>query len=1431
MADQTPNGGRISPAPGPGRRPRAPTITIDTSAVRRSADMGYITFYEGRSDEARIQGDSSNLEATNSNSSPIELRASNSFETSRPTSPHNISSPTWGDRQNFLAVPTARSRASSFDTDGGHSSSTGTYVNSSSHGAEHDKPKAFGGDGHGQDVLSDEEALKPDPGTEDDFHRENNPFAFAPGHMTKLLNPKSLGAFHALGGLDGIEKGLRSDRKSGLSPDEQHLEGSVSFEEATRTTSPSKISQVSTTIGETSSAQPAIPKSGEGGTFYDRIRIFNDNRLPERKAKSLLQLAWMAYNDKVLLLLTAAAIISLALGLYQTFGQSHADGEPRVEWVEGVAIIVAILIVVVVGALNDWQKERQFVKLNRKKDDRKVKVIRSGKTQEISVHDILVGDVCLLEPGDLVPVDGIFIDGHAVKCDESSATGESDIIRKVPAHEVSRAMEANESLKKMDPFIISGAKITEGVGTFMVTATGVNSSYGKTMMSLREDNDPTPLQSKLNVLAEYIAKLGGAAALLLFVVLLIKFLAQLPHNHDTSALKAQRFLNILIVAVTIVVVAVPEGLPLAVTLALAFATKRMTKDNNLVRVLRSCETMGNATSVCSDKTGTLTQNVMTVVAGAVGTSSRFTHRVEQKAGGPSGDAAESVADQLDDVSTTEFLGTLGQEVKTLWKDSIAVNSTAFEGEEDGKQTFIGSKTETALLSFARDYLGMGPINVERSNAEISQMVPFDSGRKCMAVVLKQGNRYRLVVKGASEIMLRQCNRIIRDPTKGVDAVSISNDNVQTLNRLIEEYATRSLRTIGFVYRDFEQWPPRNARRQEDDKTQAVFEDVFKDMTFFGLVGIQDPLREGVSEAVADCIRAGVYPRMVTGDNIMTAKAIAKECGIYTAGGVALEGPVFRKMSKQAQLEIIPKLQVLARSSPDDKRILVKRLKEMGETVAVTGDGTNDAPALKAADVGFSMGIAGTEVAKEASDIILMDDNFASIVKALMWGRAVNDAVKKFLQFQITVNITAVLLAFVSAVASSEESSVLTAVQLLWVNLIMDTFAALALATDPPTRKILNRKPDPKSAPLITLNMWKMIIGQAIYQLVVTFILYFAGTSILSYQSTREQDQLETLIFNTFVWMQVFNEFNNRRLDNKFNIFEGVHRNVFFIVINCIMVGGQIMIIFVGGRAFSVTRLNGAQWGYSIVLGALSIPVGVIIRLIPDELIRRLIPDWLRRRNTPQVVINDEESPFEFNQALLDIRDELAFIKRFKGGRLNNLKFKLQHPREAILQSRSRSASRSSVDLPQTPDGELGNEQGSPAPPSPDSRRATRSRGRSRSNSALAGAAMAGIIAGSIGGWSPIDRAHGDADSLRFSRARSKSDLSNQNQLGINIHPDTKKQDPVLVEDPVETAGYKPPSQTTETTPAFGLGPFGGQPEFKGKGKDVDVDDKPSPSSS
>ncbi|KAF5982581.1 Ca2+-transporting ATPase [Fusarium coicis] len=633
----------------------------------------------------------------------------------------------------------------------------------------------------------------------------------------------------------------------------------------------------------------------------------------------------------------------------------------------------------------------------------------------------------------------------------------------------------------------------------------------------------------------------------------------------------------------------------------------MLRDNNLVRILKACETMGNATTVCSDKTGTLTQNKMTVVAATIGKTTSF--------GGANLPMDKSLsigrkALTVPNIPDADFVNGLSQQVKTLLIQSNVLNSTAFEGDQDGQKTFVGSKTEVALLTYCRDHLGAGPIQEIRSSANIVQTVPFDSKNKYSAVIVKLPNgKYRAYAKGVSEILLEQCTKCLGNVSEGgTMSVPLTEADRDMIGMIISSYAGQTLQTIGLSYRDFESWPPEGAVSPENP-LNADFNAVYQGMTLIGIYGIKDPLRPTVISALEDCRRAGVFVRMVTGDNIQTASAIASECGIFRPheGGIAMEGPEFRRLPPEELKQKVRYLQVLARSSPEDKRILVRTLKDLGETVAVTGDGTNDAPALKMADIGFSMGIAGTEVAKEASSIILLDDNFASIVKGLIWGRAVNDSVKKFLQFQLTVNITAVVLTFVSAVASSKQESVLNAVQLLWANLIMDTFAALALATDPPTRSVLDRKPDRKSAPLITLRMAKMIIGQAICQLTITFVLNFGGKALLGWYGDSERDtkQLKTLVFNTFVC--------NRRLDNKLNVLEGLHRNVFFIIINLIMIGGQVLIIFVGSDAFEIVRLNGKEWGLSIGLGAISVPWGALIRLCPDEWIAACLPGFLHRR--------------------------------------------------------------------------------------------------------------------------------------------------------------------------------------------------------------------------
>ncbi|KAM0288348.1 hypothetical protein ACHAO9_007253 [Fusarium lateritium] len=1261
----------------PTRRTRAPTITVDTAAVDAGNDAGY-------------------TESINASPSPL-------------------------DDTNTLAVPTEKSRAESW------SSSPSTKVGTDHEHLSKEVEALRKGD--------QQEILKPDPGEEAAFHVENNPFAFSPGQLSKLINPKNLPAFVALGGLPGLEKGLRTDSRAGLSADEGTLSNSVSFEEATATSPGSPKA----------SAPPATEAHGHGkDAFPDRKRVYGANRLPETKSKSFLELAWIALQDRVLILLCIAAVVSLALGLYQTFGGSHEEGGAKVEWVEGVAIIVAITIVVVVGAANDWQKERQFQKLNQKKEDRIVKLTRSGKPQNISIHEVLVGDVMLLEPGDVIPVDGVFISGHNLSCDESSATGESDLIKKVPAEQVLNALlhEQAPQLKKLDPFIISGAKVLDGVGTFMVTAVGEQSSYGKTMMSLRDDPGLTPLQAKLNLLAGYIAKLGSAAGALLFVVLLIQFLAGLPNNDESGEQKGQSFLQILITAITVIVVAVPEGLPLAVTLSLAFATKKMTRENNLVRHLQSCETMGNATVICSDKTGTLTENVMTVVAGSLGVRGLFsfgdTEFERKETSSPSTPDSPKVSEKRETIALSQFASKLDPEYNELIKTAITVNTTAFEAEEDGKMGFVGTKTETALLDWARRYLGLGPLAIERSNHPVTRLFPFNSQRKCMGAVVqipgptKDKPKHRLFIKGASEIVLGECNTILGDPTQGPTTEALSDNHKEELRSIIFSYATNSLRTIGLAYRDFESWPPVLTLRPEDEADKELdLTDLVHNLTWMGVVGIQDPVRKGVPEAVKDCGIASVNVKMVTGDNVETARAIALNCGILTETTIdepnaVMQGQDFRKLSEPDRVAIVKKLRVLARSSPEDKRILVKTLRSLGEIVAVTGDGTNDAPALKAADVGFSMGITGTEVAKEASDIILMDDNFSSIVVALGWGRAINDSVKKFLQFQLTVNITAVGVTFISAVSDDEQKSVLNAVQLLWVNLIMDTFAALALATDPPTGSLLHREPEARTAPLITITMWKMIIGQSVYQLIVCFVLWFGRDAILGY----EERVVRSLIFNIFVFMQIFKLINSRRIDNKLNILEGLHRNHLFMLMMTIMAAGQIIIIFFGGDAFVVTRLNGVQWGISLVLGFLSIPIGVLIRLFPDawfaamvNVLAKLWPSWIRFSRKKKTD-NEEEGQesleklqgYDMDTALLGIRDDLEFLKNVRGGRMTALSDAMARSREKMLR-RKRSESR--------PRSKLRSRRGS-----------SRSSNRPAISPMMSVVGMPGIVAASVAGLQP-----------------------------------------------------------------------------------------------
>ena len=1038
----------------------------------------------------------------------------------------------------------------------------------------------------------DEEALAQTP------ESYSSKFNLSPDFLHSLVESKDVSRFQTLGGLAGFEAALRTDFKSGLSADEDVL-----GYHSTGSPPPTKRHQSIIPIGANS--------AHESG-FSDRRHAYSDNRLPPRKSRSYLGLVWDAFNDKLMFLLTFSAVISLSLGIYQSVNPSEPGS--NVEWVEGVTIVIAIIIILTATATNDWQKNRKFEKLNRKKDEKFVNVVRSGKVAHISQYDILVGDLVKLETGDIVPADGILLQGFDVECDESSTTGESDLISKTPYRNEARA-DGKDLPEHLDPFILSGSKVANGVGTFVATAVGVNSSYGRILMSLRDVPEETPLQQKLGSLAKYILLFGSLFGIAFFFILFFRFVARLSSIEGGPRAKGESFLELFMLSVTMVVIGVPEGLALAVTLALAFATTRMLKDNNLVRLLRSCEIMGNATTICSDKTGTLTQNRMTVVSCLLGLDNDY-----EDAQLLSKSDASDFADERKRIEPITGLSQVSDNTRDLLVSSIVSNTTATEKEGEDKRELQGSSTEVALVQFAYDRLVLQNLSAAREEFPTVHLFPFQSQSKSMAAVVQMPNgTFRMFAKGAAEIIVGRCTHMTENET----TQPLQDRGIASLHTHIQMLAERSLRVLAISYRDFQSWPPPSASSSNSNAADHLkMDDLLQNMTYVSVVGLRDPLRPDVIESVRTCQSAGVQVRMVTGDNIATAKAIAKDCGIYTPGGLAMDGPTFRKLTPAQLDSVVPRLQVLARSSPEDKRVLVLRLRAQREIVAVTGDGTNDALALKAADVGFAMAIAGTEVAKEASSIILMDDNFTSIVKAISWGRTVNDAVAKFLQFQLTINFSAGLLTAITALVGEVDEAVFTVVQLLWVNIIMDTFAALSLATDYPTKGVLQRKPQPRGQPIITVSMWKMILIQTVYQMAAIFVLHYAGPSIWASATEHEANQIQTTAFNTYIFMQLFNQTNCRTPDSRLNVFEGIISNPFFFFVQAVTVTGQVLIVMFGGTAFQTARPTGSQWGTSVILGILTLPLGTLVRCIPNKYflklttpIRKLFNMRMRKRES------------------------------------------------------------------------------------------------------------------------------------------------------------------------------------------------------------------------
>ncbi|KAG6919209.1 hypothetical protein DXG01_008507 [Tephrocybe rancida] len=1077
-------------------------------------------------------------------------------------------------------------------------------------------------------------------------------FSFRPSELAHLVNPpRSQNAMTRFGGTQALLDGLGANAKRGLGY-------------AAENENPQNL------------PTPGFINNIFSASFDERRRAYGTNNFPAKRSKPLLSLMWLALKDKALVLLSIAAIVSLAFRLFQDFGIPLPQGEPPMDWVEGVAIMAAIVIVVVVGSLNDWQKERQFKQLSDQKDERGVKVIRNGVECIINIKDVVVGDVALIEPGEVIPCDGIFISGHNVRCEESNATGESETVSKLSYEDcMDRVVQISHEPHHTDCYLVSGSKVLEGVGRYVVIAVGTKSLRGPPQYP-----ETTFLQLKLNNAAELIAKIGSIAGLLLFIALMIRFFVQLGQDKPmrTANQKGIIFINILILSVTLIVVAVPEGLPLAVTLALAFATKRMTYEKLLVRVLGSCERLTSASFVCTDKTGTLTQNTMTVVAGSVGVRAKFVRQLEANQLRHNVDTSDTMTSNLPlfaarsslppknndfPIDQAHLNDIMPRVLQDLFNEAIVVNSTAFEDKDPktGELVFVGSQTETALLQFAKE-LEWNGLQITREKAAVVDRFPFSSERMASGVVvrLSHSRKYRLYVTGAPEILSKACSTHVvvhspslrrdRQEADAVETMIIGPVEEENISRTIAFYAEQSLRTIALCYKEFEEWPPACIR--------LPFADMAKDLTLIGIAAIENPLRPGVQDAVSKCLRAGVAVKMCTGDNVLTARSIAVECGILQPGGIFLEGSQFRKLDRDERIKIVPQLQVLARCSPSDKKLLVGTLKSLGGTVAAIGNG----PVLEGANVGFSRGIAGTEVAKDASDIILMDDNFSSIVKAIIWGRCISDAVRKFLQFHTTANITVIIITFMSAVLNPEETSVLSIVQLLWINIIIDTFAALALATDSASESLLDRRPDKVTAPLFTIDMYKQILLLATYQVATILVFHFLGLRILGLELTGDglKDKhtrltVQTLVFNVFVFTQIFNLVNCRRLDKKLNVFEGILVNRYFLAIILLEIGVQTLIVFISNETFQVTKMGGREWGISLALGIAPIPLGAMIRLLPNGPFEKLLVR-LGIFSTQEVLPTANKGSDVSTNAAVSIKGDLGTFRKIRGARLRSSSF-------------------------------------------------------------------------------------------------------------------------------------------------------------------------------
>ena len=1114
-------------------------------------------------------------------------------------------------------------------------------------------------------------------------------------------------------------------------------------------------------------------------SFEGREEAFGSNKVFVEPVPHFCSYVWEALKDLMVRILIVAAIVSIVLGC--TFSD-----DPSKDWIDGVSIVIAVLVVVLVGSITDYQKEKKFHELNEvQAEGTKYKLIRNGQPEDHISDDLLVGDLIMINYGDIMPADVLLIDGNGIKMDESALTGESDAMKKERI-EKCRELKNQGETKLPSPLILSGTNCVEGSGKGIVIAVGEHSQKGiiRRTVDNAQENSQTPLEAKLERIAELIGYFGIGAGIVTLVALIIRFaisftdekddyektskvetvitamLFNFPdrrdedgfaNNSDSNLIDprvnvAKKILDIIILCISIVVVAIPEGLPLAVTLSLAFSIKKMMDYNNLVRKMHACETMGGANYICTDKTGTLTKNEMSVFQVLTGTWQKELQQNMEVAEVGKLDSQKKNPDEVKQIREDHTTLFKNEKYWEMLYTAISVNVDASIRKLD-KENINGdteicetkNKTDKAFIDFL--YRFKSPISVLKDkylkDEGSFKQFPFDSKKKRMTTFVKHSDfGYRLFSKGGGENARVFC-KYYMDPDTGEKKKL--DDSISTkIKQSIEDFNKDKLRSLYIAYKDINQNQFENCEKP-DSNGKLIDQD---DLIFLAVFGIKDSLRDGVKEAVRKCHDAGVNVVMVTGDNIVTATAIAKDCGILgndvdlknlgpqdiepdpelmndsskkqdyietllqnqpkaltgnsfynSVGGLICEvcqedtnlckcpkteseakqnAEKTQEPQKKVKKDIIKNmdnfkkitenLRVMARSQPLHKYALVLGLKALKNVVAVTGDGTNDAPALSKSDVGFAM-FAGTDIAKEASDIVIIDNNFSSIVTAIIYGRNIYDNIRKFLQFQLSVNFCACILVFVCACIGNETP--LTPIQMLWVNLIMDSLGSLALATEPPYEELLMREPTRRNESIINGRMWKHIVIQSLVQIIILIIFYLLapkfikednltriaenylikfcytkypgedtdhiiyGTEIkwptsgklrnqykaycgnyanratlteayLEYHSANSATVHMTFIFNVFVFYTLFNQINCRVIDDSINIFVRINRSLLFPLICLVEMGLQVLIIFIGKSPFHIVNdgLTGNQWGICLGFSAITFVVSFIVKFIP-----------------------------------------------------------------------------------------------------------------------------------------------------------------------------------------------------------------------------------------